>query len=117
MDIKPIKTDADYRRALSSIEKLLHAAPNKLEGDRLDILVTLVKAYEAIHFPLGHPDPIAAIKFHMEQTGMTAKDLVPSIGRQNRVYEVLNGKRELTLPMIRNLTRNLGIPAESLIGV
>ncbi len=117
MDIKPIKTDTDYRGALATIETLMHSTSNTPEGDRLDILVTLVQAYEALHFRLGHPDPIAAIKFHMEQTGLTAKDLVPSIGRQNRVYEVLNGKRELTLPMIRNLTRNLGIPAESLIGV
>lgn len=117
MDIKPVKTNAHYRNALSRIENLMFVTPNTPEGDRLDILVTLVQAYEAIHFPLGHPDPIAAIKFHMEQTGMTAKDLVPSIGRQNRVYEVLNGKCELTLPMIRNLTSNLGIPTESLIGV
>jgi len=117
MDIRPIKNEADYRQTLAQIEGLMTAEPDTPEGDRLDILVTLVEAYEARHYPMDAPDPIEAIKFHMEQAGLTPKDLVPSIGQRNRVYEVLNGKRELTLPMIRNLHRNLGIPVQSLVGV
>ena len=91
--------------------------PGSADGDRFEILTTLVEAYEAKHFPIDAPDPIEAIRFRMEQGGLTVKDLVPSIGQPNRVYEVLNRKRGLTLEMIRNLHRNLGIPAESLIGV
>ena len=115
MDIKPIKTDADYRAALTEIEGLMMAKPNTPEGDRLDILVTLVEAYEAKHYPIDLPDPVEAIKFRMEQAGLTVKDLEPYIGRSNRVYEVLNGKRPLTLGMIWKLNQGLGIPAESLI--
>ncbi|GAA5234562.1 DNA-binding protein [Verticiella sediminum] len=85
------------------------------EGDRLDVLATLVQAYEAKHYPIELPDPVEAIKFRMEQGGLTAKDLEPMIGKRNRVYEVLNRKRSLTLPMIWKLHRELGIPAESLI--
>ena len=85
------------------------------EGDRLDILATLVQAYEARHFPIGAPDPVEAIKFRMEQSGLTVKDLEPIIGRSNRVYEVLNRKRPLMLALIRRLHRRLGIPAEVLI--
>ena len=81
----------------------------------MDILATLVQAYEARHFPIGAPDPVEAIKFRMEQSGLTVKDLEPMIGRSNRVYEVLNHKRPLTLAMIRRLHRSLGIPAEVLI--
>lgn len=91
--------------------------PGSEDGDRFEILATLVEAYEAKHFPIEAPDPIEAIRFRMEQGGLTVKDLVPSISQPNRVYEVLNRKRGLTLEMIRNLHRNLGIPAESLIGV
>ena len=90
--------------------------PGSADGDRFEILTTLVEAYEAKHFPIDAPDPIEAIRFRMEQGGLTVKDLVPSIGQPNRVYEVLNRKRGLTLETIRNLHRNLGIPAESLIG-
>ncbi|NQE47525.1 DNA-binding protein [Herbaspirillum rubrisubalbicans] len=115
MDIKPIKTDADYRAALTEIEGLMTAKLNTPEGDRLDILVTLVEAYEAKHYPVDLPDPIEAIKFRMEQAGLTVKDLEPYIGRSNRVYEILNGKRPLTLGMIWKLNQGLGIPAESLI--
>ncbi|WP_044530215.1 helix-turn-helix domain-containing protein [Herbaspirillum sp. B65] len=115
MDIKPIKTDADYRAALTEIEGLMTAKLNTPEGDRLDILVTLVDAYEAKHYPVDLPDPIEAIKFRMEQAGLTVKDLEPYIGRSNRVYEILNGKRPLTLGMIWKLNQGLGIPAESLI--
>jgi HTH-type transcriptional regulator/antitoxin HigA len=115
MDIKPIKTDADYRAALKEIESLMEAAADTPEGERLDVLVTLVEAYEKKHFPMDLPDPVEAIKFRMEQMGLTPKDLEPMIGRLNRVYEVLNHKRPLTLKMIWKLHRGLGIPAESLI--
>ncbi len=115
MDIKPIKTDADYRAALKEIETLMTAAPDTPEGDKLDVLVTLVEAYEARHYPLDLPDPVEAIKFEMEQKGLTVKDLEPMIGKSNRVYEILNHKRSLTLKMIWKLNQELGIPAESLI--
>ena len=115
MDIKPIRTDADYREALTAIESLMTAASDTTEGERLDVLVTLVEAYESRHYPLDLPDPVEAIKFEMEQKGLTAKSLEPMIGKRNRVYEILNRKRPLTLNMIRNLNRELGIPAESLI--
>ena len=115
MDIRQIKTDADYRAALKEIEKLMMAAPDTPEGEKLDVLVTLVEAYEAKHYPLDFPDPVEAIKFEMEQRGLTAKDLEPMIGKRNRVYEILNHKRSLTLKMIWKLNQNLGIPAESLI--
>ncbi len=115
MNIKPIKTKADYRATLSEIETLMGAKANSVDGERLDILVTLVEAYERKHFPLEHPDPVEAIKFQMDQKGLTPKDLEPMIGRLNRVYEILNYKRPLTLKMIWNLHRGLGIPAESLI--
>ena len=115
MDIKPIKTDADYRAALKEIESLMESAVDTPEGERLDVLVTLIEAYEKKHFPMDLPDPVEAIKFRMEQMGLTAKDLEPMIGRLNRVYEVLNHKRPLTLKMIWKLHRGLGIPAESLI--
>ena len=115
MDIKPIKTKRDYEAALRAIEPLMSAKRNTPEGDRLDVLVTLIEAYEARHFPLDLPDPVEAIKFVMEQRNLTVKDLVPYIGRRNRVYEVLNHKRPLTMAMAWNLHRGLGIPAESLI--
>jgi len=115
MDIKPIRTDTDYRTALKEVEMLMTAEPNTPEGDKLDILVTLIEAYEQKHFPLDLPDPVEAIKFEMEQKGLTVKDLEPMIGKSNRVYEVLNRKRSLTLRMIQRLHHELGIPAESLI--
>jgi HTH-type transcriptional regulator/antitoxin HigA len=115
MEIKPIKTKADYRAALKEIEALMGAQRDTPEGERLDVLATLVEAYEHKHYRLDLPDPIEAIKFRMEQKGMTAKDLVPMIGRINRVYEVLSRKRPLTLAMIQRLHSELGIPAESLI--
>lgn len=115
MEIKPIKTNADYRAALKEVESLMSAEPNTPEGEKLDVLVTLIEAYEHKHFPLDLPDPVEAIKFEMEQKGLTVKDLEPMIGKSNRVYEVLNRKRTLTLTMIRNLHQELGIPAESLI--
>ncbi len=115
MDIKPIKTPEDYRATLREIESLMGAEADSPEGERLDILVTLVEAYERQHFPLDLPDPVAAIKLVMEQRGLTVKDLEPMIGHSNRVYEILNHKRPLTLKMIWNLHQGLGIPAESLI--
>ena len=115
MDIAPIKTQRDYRRALKDIEGLMAAKRNTPEGDRLDVLVTLVEAWERKHYPLDLPDPVEAIKFRMEQMALTPKDLVPLIWRLNRVYEILNRKRPLTLAMIQRLHSKLGIPAESLI--
>lgn len=115
MDIKPIKTDADYRAALKEVETLMLAAPDTPEGVKLDVLVVLVEAYERKHYPLDLPDPVEAIKFEMEQKGLTVKDLEPMIGKSNRVYEILNHKRSLTLKMIWKLHQELGIPAESLI--
>ncbi|AWH54733.1 transcriptional regulator [Stenotrophomonas sp. ESTM1D_MKCIP4_1] len=118
MNIRPIRTESDYQIALRELEAYFENEPaiGSEEGDRFEILATLVEAYEAKHYPIELPDPIEAIRFRMEQGGLTVKDLVPSIGQLNRVYEVLNRKRGLTLEMIRNLHRNLGIPAESLIG-
>ena len=117
MEIAPIKTERDRKRALREIESLMTAKRNTPEGDRLDVLVTLVEAWEARHYPLDLPDPVAAIRYHMEQRGLTPKDLVPYIGSRSRVYEVLNRKRPLSLRMIWRLHRGLGIPAESLIKV
>jgi len=117
MNIRPVQTEADYKAALKEISCLMETDPSvgTAEGNRLDILTTLVEAYESKHHPIDPPDPIEAIKFRMEQEGLTAKDLEPMIGRRNRVYEVLNRKRSLTLPMIWRLHRDLGISAESLI--
>lgn len=115
MDITPIKTKRDYLRTLKEIEGLMTAKRNTPEGDRLDLLATLVEAWEAQHYPLDEPDPVAAIRYHMEQRGLAAKDLVPFVGSRSRVYEVLNRKRRLSLKMIWKLHKGLGIPAESLI--
>ena len=117
MDIAPIKSRRDYRRALGEIEELMNARRNSPEGDRLDVLVTLVEAWERKHYRLDLPDPVAAIRYHMEQNGLQPRDLVPYIGSRNRVHEVLNRRRELTLNMIRRLHEGLGIPAESLIKI
>ncbi|NYT25524.1 transcriptional regulator [Alcaligenaceae bacterium] len=117
MDIRPIRTETDHKAALKEISRLMESDPDigTPDGDRLDVLATLVQAYEAKHFPIDLPDPVEAIKFRMEQAGLTPKDLEPMIGRRNRVYEVLNRKRSLTLPMIWKLHKELGIPAENLI--
>lgn len=117
MDIHPIRTEADYKAALRDISVLMESDPDlgTPEGDRLDILATLVQAWEARHCPIAPPDPVEAIKFRMEQSGLSVKDLEPLIGKSNRVYEVLNRKRPLTLAMIRRLQHGLGIPAEVLI--
>ncbi|WP_395794512.1 type II toxin-antitoxin system HigA family antitoxin [Aquimonas sp.] len=117
MDIRPIHTKADYKAALKDISALMESDPDlgTPEGDRLDILTTLVQAWEARYCPIAPPDPVEAIKFRMEQSGLSIKDLEPLIGKSNRVYEVLNRKRPLTLAMIRRLHQGLGIPAEVLI--
>lgn len=115
MNIKPVRTKADYRSALETIESLMGAKANTREGDRLDVLVTLVEAYERAHFPMDLPDAVDAIKFQMEQSGLTVADLEPVIGRRNRVYEVLGRRRPLTLRMIEGLHAKFGIPAESLL--
>jgi HTH-type transcriptional regulator / antitoxin HigA len=117
MDITPIKSHRDYRRALQEIEGLMNARRNTPEGDRLDVLVTLVEAWEAKHHPLDLPDAVEAIKYHMEQKGLAPRDLIPFIGSRNRVHEVLSRKRPLTLAMIQRLHEGLRIPAESLIKV
>jgi HTH-type transcriptional regulator/antitoxin HigA len=117
MNIKPIRTAKDHKVALAEISKLMKTDPDigTPKGDRLDVLVTLVQAYEAQHFPMALPDPVEAIKFRMEQQGLKPKDLEPMIGKSNRVYEVLSRKRSLTIGMIRKLHSGLGIPAQSLI--
>lgn len=117
MEIKAIRSEADYLAALQEVSVLvdLDPAPDSAEGERLDVLGTLVQAYEAKHYAIDPPDPIDAIKFRMEQSGMTVKDLVPYIGPLNRVYEVLSRKRSLSLAMIRRLSEGLHIPAEILI--
>ena len=117
MDIAPIKTTRDYRRTLKEIEGLMSAKRNTAEGDRLDVLVTLVEAWERKRYPLDLPDPVEAIRYHMEQGGLEPRDLIPFIGSRNRVHEVLSRKRPLTLAMIQRLHAGLGIPAESLIKI
>jgi HTH-type transcriptional regulator/antitoxin HigA len=116
MDIKPIKTETDYDAALERIDMLMDAEMDTPEGDELDVLVTLVEAYEGKHHPIDPPDPVEAIKFRMEQAGLDRKALEPFIGRSGRVSEVLNGKRPLSIDMIRKLWKGLHIPLESLIG-
>ena len=115
MEIRPIKSRRDYLTTLKEIEGLMSAKRNTPEGDRLDVLVALVEAWETKHYPLDLPDPIEAIKYHMEQKGLSAHDLIPFIGGRNRVYEVLARNWPLTLKMIRRLHDGLGIPADSLI--
>ena len=118
MDIKPIRTEADYKAALKEIAALMESDPalRTPDGDRLDVLVTLVQAFEARHYAIDLPDPIEAIKFRMDQQNLKPKDLEPMIGRSNRVYEILNRKRPLTMSMVRKLHTGLGISAECLIG-
>ncbi|WP_416137075.1 helix-turn-helix domain-containing protein [Halomonas sp. HK25] len=117
MNIRPIHTEADYKAALQEVSAYFdnEPEPGTEDGDRFDILLTLIEHYEAQQFPVDLPDPIEAIKFRMDQEGLTAKDLEPAIGKRNRVYEILNGKRSLTLAMIWKLHAMFGIPAESLI--
>lgn len=115
MNIKPIKTEQDYQNSLDRIEELWGAKKDSIEGDELDLLATLVESYEMKHYPIAPPDPIDAIKFRMEQMGLTNTDLVKYLGSQSRVSEVLNRKRNLTLKMIKTLYQELRIPAEVLL--
>ena len=117
MTIKPIKTERDYQKALKEIEKLWDAKPNTLKGDRLDVMITLVEAYEQKHHRIEPPDPIEAIKFRMEQLDLKPSDLADILGGRNRVSEVLNKKRKLTVEMMRSLRKRLTIPAESLLAL
>jgi HTH-type transcriptional regulator/antitoxin HigA len=115
IELRPIRTEADYEWALAQVERLWGAESGTSAGDRLDVLATLIDAYEAQHYPMDPPDPIEAIRFRMEQMSLTRKDLEPMIGARNRVAEVLNRKRGLSIEMIRNLHDQLGISAEILI--
>lgn len=110
--VRPIRTREDYRQARNRIEKLMSAEPGTPEGDELDVLATLVDAYEARYFPIDAPDPVAAIQFRMEQQGLTRKDLETIIGSRARVSEVMNRKRGLTLAMVRRVRTELGISAD-----
>ena len=114
MNIKPIKSEEDYIATLNQIDSLMDAKPNTFQMDELEVLTTLVEAYEAQHYVIDAPDPIEAIKFRMEQEGLKQKDLVNIVGSKSRVSEILNKKRKLTIEMIRNLHKQLHIPVESL---
>lgn len=120
LTLHPIRTEADYRQALKQVESYFDAEqepdPDSEEGAHFEALVTLIEAYERKHYPIDPPNPVDAIKFRMEQSGLSVKDLEPMIGKSNRVYEVLTHKRSLSLGMIRRLHKGLGIPAEVLIG-
>ncbi len=115
MNIKPIKTETDYKEALQVVENLMDAKTDTPEGDSLDVLVTLIEAYEAKHHPVPPPDPIEAIIHQMESQGLSRKDLIPFFGSRARVSEILNKKRSLSINMIRKLQKGLGISAEILI--
>jgi HTH-type transcriptional regulator/antitoxin HigA len=115
MEIKPIRTELDYERMLREVEGLMDAKPGTAEEDRLDVLATLVEAYEERHFPIDPPDPIEAIRFRLEQQGLDPSALVGVIGGRSRVHEVMHRKRALSLEMIRRLHERFGIPAEVLI--
>ena len=115
IEVKPIRTEADYEAALDEVAALWGAASGTEDGDRLDVLATLIDSYEARHHPIDPPDPVEAIKFRMEQQGMTRKDLEEVIGTRTRIAEVLNRKRGLSIGMIRRLHDRLGISAEVLI--
>lgn len=114
-EVKPIRSDADYEAALAEVGRLWGARSGTRAGDRLDVLATLIDAYEAEHYPMDPPDPVEAIKFRMEQQGLTRRDLEAIIGTRTRVAEVLNRKRSLSISMIRRLHDRLGISAEVLI--
>lgn len=115
MEIKPIKTEQDYKDAIQRIEALWGAKKDTPQGDELDLLVTIVEAFEMKHYPIAPPDPVDAIKFRMEQMGMTKSDMTKYIGSQSKVSEVLNRKRKLSLRMVKSLYKGLKIPAEILL--
>lgn len=115
MEIRPIRTEADYQQALREIEALMEAQPGTPEEDRLDVLATLVKVYEDAHYPIPLPSPIAALEYYLESRGLTRKALEPYIGPAHRVTEIMNRRRRLTLEMIRRLALGTGIPANVLV--
>lgn len=115
LEIRPIRKKADHRWALKEVERLWDAGPGTPDGDHVDVLVTLIEAYEERRFPIAPPDPISAIEFMLQQKGLTRRDLEPAIGGRGRVSEVLNRKRPLTLPMVRALSKLLDIPTEILV--
>jgi HTH-type transcriptional regulator / antitoxin HigA len=115
MEIKPIKNEVDYQSALKEVELLFNSDPETPEGDKLEVLTTLIEAYEEKHFSIPKPDPIDAILYHMESRGLTRRDMELYIGSRARVSEILNRKRPLTMEMIRNIHKGLGIPADVLI--
>ena len=115
MDVRPLRTDADYRAALAEAERLWNADPETPDGEAVEVLTTLIEAYEARHYPVAAPDPIVAIEFMMAQKGLRRYDLEPAIGSRGRVSEILNRRRPLTLPMVRALSALLDIPPEVLI--
>src|SRR5271167_1680933 len=114
-ELKPIRTKADYEKALTEVERLWGAKSGTPAGDRLDVLATLIDAYETEHYPMDPPDPVEAIRFRMEQQGLSRKDLEPLIGTRTRVAEILNRRRSLSIGMIRRLHETLGISADVLI--
>jgi len=114
-EVKPIRTKRDYETALKDVERLWGAKAGTPDGDRLDVLATLIDAYETEHHPMDPPDPIEAIKFRMEQQGLTRRDLEEIIGTRTRIVEVLSRKRGLSIAMIRRLHERLGISAEAVI--
>jgi HTH-type transcriptional regulator / antitoxin HigA len=116
VDVRPVRTEADYEAALETVDRLWGAKNGTPEGDHLDVLATLIEVYEEEHHPIDPPDPVDAILFRMEQMGLTRKDLERILGSRVRVSEVLRKKRPLSLKMIRNLHSELSIPAEVLIG-
>ncbi|OGN78691.1 MAG: DNA-binding protein [Chloroflexi bacterium GWB2_54_36] len=117
MEIKPIRSEADYQAALKEIKNLMESQPGTPEGDRMEVLVTLVEAYEAKHFPIPEPDdPVEVLEYYMESRGLNRSDLIAYLGSKERVSEVLNRKRGLSLEMIRRLHRGLGIPADLIVG-
>lgn len=117
MDIKPIRSEADYQAMMHEIDNLIEAQPGTPEGDQLDVLVTLVEAYESKHFPIPEPDdPVEVLEYYMDSRGLSRKDLIPFLGSKERVSEFLNRKRGLSLDMIRRLHYGLGIPSDLLVG-
>jgi len=117
MEIKPIRSEADYQAALKEIERLFESQPGTPDGDRMDVMVTLVEAYEARHFPIPEPDdPVQVLEYYMESRGLSRSDLIAYLGSKERVSEVLNRKRGLSLEMIRRLHAGIGIPADLIMG-
>lgn len=114
-DTRPVRTQADYEAALARIDEIMDADPDSPDARELDVLVDLVELYESRHEPMGHPDPVSAITFRMDQAGLEPRDLIPFIGSRAKVSEVLSGKRAITMPMARALHEHLGIPTGVLL--